>query len=175
MGGAKTAPAAAGGKAVVAAAAAAAAARGAGKGGGTGGGTAEGSAVHSVLLYERNGLRHGGFELPGTGGCPGKLLVICQDFCHHTITLRLWMMVVCGAFGFWLPVTRPIASAMPTVATASGPVHDLAWSCDSELLAVVRQPPSVVQRDGDGAVAGGADDGGSSEWAVQVGCMWGYR
>ncbi|EFJ51885.1 hypothetical protein VOLCADRAFT_87528, partial [Volvox carteri f. nagariensis] len=62
-------------------------------------GASDGGAVPSILLYERNGLRHGGFNLP-----------------------------------------------------SKAPVRRLAWSCDSELLAVVTAP----------------DPEGPNEWSVQL-------
>ncbi|GIL52022.1 hypothetical protein Vafri_7984, partial [Volvox africanus] len=69
--------------------------------------TATGSGA-SILLYERNGLRHGDFRLP-----------------------------------------------------ISGPVWNLAWSCDSELLAVVTAPQTLTP----GLGAMGENSG---EWAVQL-------
>ncbi|KAG2445393.1 hypothetical protein HXX76_000015 [Chlamydomonas incerta] len=74
----------------------------------------------AVLMYERNGLRHGGFALPG-----------------------------------------------------SAPVAGLAWSCDSELLAVVNAPPPPQQQqqqpDGDsGDACASGDDAGADAWVVQL-------
>ena len=56
----------------------------------------------------------------------------------------------------------------------------LAWSCDSELLAVVNAPHrggggggdgGGGGGGGDGASASGGDEGGSGDWVVQVGLV----
>ncbi|PNH07535.1 Elongator complex protein 1 [Tetrabaena socialis] len=75
-----------------------------------------GGACRSVLLYERNGLRHGGFDLPSTGQSP--------------------------------PWRR------------TGPVCSMAWSCDSELLALVTSPGEAPLPEAGVSVA-------SRDWVVQ--------
>jgi hypothetical protein len=84
------------------------------------------ASLQRVVLFERNGLRHGGFDLPpaGAGGGGGAA------------------------------------------------VRGLAWSPDSELLAVVLGPPAVAAG-GEGeatatAAATGGGGGGDGGWWVQV-------
>ena len=76
------------------------------------------SAARRILLYERNGLRHGGFDVlghPGTAQLPNsRCLHACRRTTGRQQEVRWW----------------------------TGAITSLQWSPDSELLAVVLQVPA---------------------------------